>query len=232
VSTNQLVIIAAIGLFVCAVAPYAGWAVAFICGYVITLGGITTPLIVLGDVRSHVGIASSAPTIWLGDALLACALLAIWADRGRLKFGWHLAAFTLSACVLLVTVWGNTPEQWAGAKLYVTAIISFAVGRWLSENLTEIAATILACACLVVCGLQFLVTVAQSQGIMLLRGGSRDAAIWISDGRMIGLYTHPAYLGKTVFLLFCFLLPLSTCSRKLTEDWHMRPSLWVRLQHC
>jgi hypothetical protein len=219
VSTTQLFLIAAIGLFVCGTAPYATWAVALLCAYVIALAGITTTLTVIGDATrdvGHVGVASSVPTVWLGDVLLACALLAIWARGGRLKVGWLLAAFTLPASILLVTAWGNTPAQWSGLKLYVTAIISFAVGRWLSENLTENAATILACACLVVSVLHFVVVVAQSRGMMVVRG-STEAAKWISEGRMVGLYIHPAVLGKIMFLLLCFLLPLSSCTRKLTR---------------
>ncbi len=115
-------------------------------------------------------------------------------------------------------MWGGTPAQWSGLKLYVTAIVAFAVGRWLSENLTEKSALLLASVCAAVCFLQLVFTVAQSRGVMLLRAGGPDTENWItSEGRMVGLFSHPAILGKTVFLLLCFLLPLSTCRRPLTR---------------
>jgi hypothetical protein len=215
----QFLFIAVVGGFVCVVAPYAGWATAFLSGYLLTLGGVNTALYVVdGVTKTHVGMASGTPTIWLGDVLLTCALLAIWVHGGRLKINWLLAAFTLLAFVLLCTVWGNTSEQWSGLKVYVTAIVAFAVGRWLSENLTEEAAFILACVSAGVCALQLFLTVAQSQGVMLLRPGTEDTAVgWINHGRMVGLYGHPANLGKIMFLLFCFLLPLTSCRRDLTR---------------
>lgn len=217
-STSQLICVAAVGLFVLVMSPIAGWTVALISGYVITLGGITTTLYSTGAVtQGHYGIARNAPTLWLGDLLLIGTLLAIWAGAGRLRIGWLIASLTFPAIVLLFVVWGNTPEQWSGLKLYVTAIVAFGVGRWLSENLTEKAGLVLVSACLASCALQFTVTFAQSRGVYLLGLASSDSAQWINDGRMVGLYSHPAFLGKTMFLLFCFLLPLTLSSHALTR---------------
>lgn len=209
--------IAVIAGFVIAVAPRAGWPITLVCAYVITLGGITRPLYQPARETIHYGIASNTPGVTLGDILLVGALLSIWASGGRLKIGWLLAAFTLPAIVLLLTAWGNTPEQWSGLKLYMTALIAYGIGRWLSDNLTEQGTFALACACFVVCLVQFVVTFAQSQGIVLLPLASDDSMRWIAENRMVGLYNHPATLGKTIFLLFCFLLPLSTYNRKTTR---------------
>jgi O-antigen ligase len=208
--------IAAVVAFTLIAAPFAGWAAALIGAYVITLGGITTTLYVMAGPPLHVGIARSTPTIYLGDVLLVGALFAIWAQGGRLKVGWLLMGFVLPSLVLLLVVWGNTPSQWSGLKLYATAIVSFGIGRWLSEEITERSAFVVVCACLVTCGLQFVVAFAQSRGVTLLRV-SNDAAHWIGGGRMTGLYSHPALLGRSVFLLFCFLLPLSLCGRSITR---------------
>lgn len=218
-STIQLLFIAMVGLFVCAVAPYAGWVPAFLCAYLISLGGVTTALYVAGGgSATHYGVAPSTPTLWLGDVALAGAMFAVWAQGGRLQVGWLLAGFVIPTFILLEAVWGGTPEQWSGFKLYVTAFLSFAVGRWLGANITENAAFILACVLVGVCALQLVATVAQSQGVMLLRPGTgSDAVTWISSGRMVGLYGHPAILGKVMFLLFCFLLPLTTCQRDATR---------------
>lgn len=216
-STSQLFCIAAITLFVCAVAPYVGWATAFICGYVITLGGITTTLFTWGTINVHYGIAPSAPTFWLSDVLLALALLAIWANGGSWGTGWLLVVVGISSGILLMTVWGNTPEQWSGLKVYLTAIIAFGVGRKLGEMLTETSAVVLAWTSLIVCGVEFVATVAQSVGIMLVRAGNTNAAVWINQGRMVGLFDHPSFLGKTVLLQLCFLLPLTASSRALTR---------------
>jgi O-antigen ligase len=215
-STSQLFLIAAVIGFTFAAVPFAGWTAALIGGYVITLGGITTKLYVAGGTPVHLGIAPGAVTIFLGDVMLVFVLIAIWAHSGRLRIGALLAVFLLPAVVFLVFDWGNTPEQWSGLKLYVTAIISFGVGQWLSENLTERSGVVIASACLVACTLQFVLTLAQTEGVMLL-GVSREAAHWIETGRMVGLYGHPAILGKSMFLLFCFLLPLSLSRWSITR---------------
>ena len=216
-STSQLLCIAAVALFVCIAAPYAGWATALVSGYLITLGGISTTLLTLGETKVHFGIAPNSPTLWLSDVLLALALLAIWAKGGTWSTGWLLAAVGISSCILLVTVWGNTPEQWSGLKAYATAIIAFGVGRKLAESFTENSALVLAWTSLVVCGVQFVATAAQAVGILLVRSSSSNAAVWISEGRMVGLYDHPSILGKTVFLQLCFLLPLTTSGRELAR---------------
>lgn len=216
-STSQLLLIAASILFLVAMAPVAGWAVSFISGYVITLGGLTTTLYEIEGTWGHYGIARSAPTLSLGDVLLAGALIAVWVQRGRLKVGWLLWAFLLPAVALLLTTWGNTPEQWSGLKLYLTAIVSFGIGRWLSENITEKGAYVLVCSCIVACGLQFTLAFTQARGVILLPLASPEAAHWIAEGRMVGLYNHPGILGRTMFLLFCFLLPLSTSGNPTTR---------------
>lgn len=215
-TTSQLLIIAAVVGFTLAAVPFAGWTAALAGGYVITLGGITTKLYVAGGTPVHLGIAPGVVTIFLGDVMLVGVLIAIWAHGGRLRVGALLAVFLLPALVFLFFDWGNTPEQWSGLKLYVTAIVSFGVGRWLSENLTERSGLVIASACLLACSLQFVLTLAQSEGVMLL-GVSRDAAHWIETGRMVGLYGHPAILGKSMFLLFCFLFPLSLSSWSATR---------------
>jgi O-antigen ligase len=217
VSNGQLLCIAAIGAFVLAIAPRAGWAVAFVGAYLITLGGVTTKLLTVASGPAVNGIAPSTLTIYLSDVLLVCSVVAIWAQNGRLKIGWTVAAFLLPATVLLFTAWGNDPAQWSGIKLYLTAIISFAIGRWLSTNLTEKGALALASACAVICGLQFLLTVAQSAGIMLIHAGRQDSGEWVREGRMVGLYVHPGIVGKTIFLLFCFLLPLTSSANAATR---------------
>jgi hypothetical protein len=176
-------------MFIFVAGPYAGWAAAFISGYILTLGGITTTVYAWKGAPGHFGIAPSAPAIYFGDVLLVAALLAIWAQKGRLKIGWLVALFVLPAVALLLTEWGNTPEQWTGLKLYLTAIISFGIGRWLSANLTDQAALVVACACALAVGLQFVVTFAQSRGVILFARG--DAGQWIGEGRMTGLYNHP-----------------------------------------
>lgn len=218
-SANQLIFLVAITIFLVIAASLAGWAAAFISSYVITLGGLTTNLYVMDGAVGHSGIAPSAPIISFGDVLLLCSLIAIWVRGGRLGIGWLLAGFALPALVLLLAVWGNTPEQWAGLKLYVTAIVSFGIGRWLSENLSGASALVLASACALTCTIQFIITVSQWLEISLApRGLSTQTARIIEDqGRMVGLYEHPAFLGKTVFLLLCFLLPLATCSRGTTR---------------
>lgn len=220
-SANQLFFLVAITIFLVIAASRAGWAAAFISSYVITLGGLTTNLYVMDGAVGHSGIAHGAPTISFGDVLLLCSLIAIWVQGGRLGVGWLLAGFAFPALVLLLAVWGNTPEQWAGLQLYVTAIVSFGIGRWLSENLSEASAFVLSCACLFTCAVQFTITFAQWLGISLTpRALSTDtAAIIESQGRMVGLYQHPAFLGKTVFLLLCFLLPLASRSKGTTRTF-------------
>ena len=218
-SANQLFFLVAITIFLVIAASRAGWAAAFISSYVITLGGLTTNLYVMDGAVGHSGIAPSAPIISFGDVLLLCSLIAIWVRGGRLGIGWLLAGFALPALVLLIAVWGNTPEQWAGLKLYVTAIASFGIGRWLSENLSGASALVLASACLITCTVQFVITFAQWLGISLTPRTltSQAARIIGEQGRMVGLYEHPAFLGKTVFLLLCFLLPLAALSRGSTR---------------
>lgn len=164
----------------------------------------------------HIGIASGAPSLFLGDILLVASVLAIWANEGRLNIGWIFVAFAVPAFICLFTIWGNTPEQQAGIKLYLTAVIAFGVGRWLGENATGRAGLVIAFACLIAIGLQFVLAIAQYRGITLLPV-SKDAARWIAQGRMVGLYEHPAILGKSVCLMFCFLLPLSTSDNQLTR---------------
>jgi hypothetical protein len=212
VSTNQLFLAVSVTVFLVTAARFAGWTVAFIGSYLITLCGLTTVLYLMDGSVGHVGIAPSAPMIFLGDLLLLGALISIWAGGGRLDIGWLLVAFGIPAVFLLLAVWGNTPEQWAGLKLYLTAILSFGVGRWLSENLTDRRACVLACACFMICAIQFIVTFAQWMGIneFAYRSySSATKAIIATQGRMVGLYEHPGSLGKTMLLLFCFLLPLS-----------------------
>lgn len=216
-SLSQFCVIAAIALLVCAVAPYVGWPTAFISAYLLTLGGVTTTLFIWGTTTVHYGIAPSSPNFWLSDVLLVSALLAIWATGGHWRVGWLLVLFGLACSLLLFTVWGNTPEQWSGLKLYTTAIITFGIGRWLGQNLTENAALVLAWTSLSVCGLQFVATAAQSFGVMLTRPGNSNAALWVGQGRMVGLYDHPSFLGKTMFLQLCFLLPLAASNRALTR---------------
>jgi hypothetical protein len=216
VSTTQLFCIAFAIMFTLAAAAFAGWAAAFIGAYILTLGGITATLYVAAGRPPHVGLANSTPAIYLGDVVLVAALIAIWAQGGRLKIGWLVAGFVVPALFFLVFFWGSTPEQWSGLKLYVTAIVSFGVGRWLSENLTERTAFVVVSACLAACGLEFVLTVAQSQGVVLLRA-SHAAERWIREDRMVGLFSHPAMLGRIVFLLFCFLLPLTLSRQSVTR---------------
>ena len=220
-SANQLFFLVAITIFLVIAASRAGWAAAFISSYVITLGGLTTNLYVMDGAVGHSGIAHGAPTISFGDVLLLSSLIAIWVQGGRLGVGWLLAGFAFPALVLLLAVWGNTPEQWAGLQLYVTAIVSFGIGRWLSENLSEASAFVLSCACLFTCAVQFTITFAQWLGISLTPRAlsTETAAIIESQGRMVGLYQHPAFLGKTVFLLLCFLLPLASRGRGTTRTF-------------
>ncbi|WP_191992531.1 O-antigen ligase family protein [Mycolicibacterium mucogenicum] len=216
-SLSQLICIAGIALLVCLVAPFAGWPTAFISGYLLTLGGVTTTLFILGDVNIHYGIAPGSPTFWLSDFLLALALLAIWASGGPWSGGWLLLIFAVLSSILLLRVWGNTPEQWSGLKLYMTAIVSFGIGRWLGQHLTSNAGLVLAWTSLVVCGIQFVTTGAQALGVLLVRPGTTNATLWINQGRMVGLYDHPSFLGKTVLLQLCFLLPLTASGRALTR---------------
>jgi hypothetical protein len=216
VSTSQLFLIAAVVGFTLAAVPFIGWTAALIGGYVITLAGITTKLFVASGTPIHLGIAPGTITVFLGDVLLVCALIAIWAHGGRLQIGALLTVFIVPALIFLAFDWGNTPEQWSGLKLYITAFLSFGVGRWLSENITEKSGLVIASACTVACGLQFVLTFAQSQGIIIL-GVTRDASKWIDSGRMVGLYSHPAILGKSMFLLFCFLLPLTVSTWAITR---------------
>ncbi|WP_346415516.1 O-antigen ligase family protein [Mycobacterium sp. SM3041] len=110
---------------------------------------------------------------------------------------------------MLLTEWGNTPEQWSGFQLYMTALVSFGVGRWVSENLDENSEFVLAAASLAACTMQLIVTAAQSRGVMLIAAQGPNVKYWIDSDRMVGLYSHPSVLGKTVFLLLCLLLPLS-----------------------
>lgn len=215
-STSQIFYSLIAVVFILMAVPRTGWAAALICGYILTLGGITATFFAMQGNPMHYGIAPGAPVISLGDVLLVGALLAIWVQGERVRIGWILVCFVLPAVVLLLTEWGNTPEQWAGLKLYISAIAAFGIGRWLSENLTEQTALVLATACLLVCGLHFVVAVAQSQGVTLI-GVTAGGAEWIRQGRMLGIYYHPAMLGKTVFLLFCFLLPLSVSGSALTR---------------
>lgn len=219
-STNQLLLAAIIVVFLFTAARLAGWAVAFVSSYLITLCGLTTVLYLMEGSSSHQGIAPSAPMVFLGDLLLLCGLIAIWANGGRLEIGWLFAGFGIPAVFMLVTVWGNTPEQWSGLKLYFTAILSFGIGRWLSENLTNRSAFVLVCACLMTCFIQFTVTFAQSIGITEFAFRSYNSAtkaIIGSQGRMVGLYEHPGFLGKTMLLLLCFLLPLAGRSHGVTR---------------
>jgi hypothetical protein len=211
-----LLSIAAVILFLAIAVPMAGWAASLVSAYIITLGGITATLYALPESTVHYGIAPSAPRVSLGDVLLVGALLAIWAQKGRLEIRWLVVAFAVPALVLLLAVWADTPEQWSGLKLYLTAIVSFGIGRWLSENLTDRAAFVLVSACFAVCALQFIITFVQSRGLTLLTG-TLDTAQWINEGRMVGLYNHPATLGKSMFLLFCFLLPLSAYRQRTTR---------------
>lgn len=223
VSTTQLFLIPAFIVFIVTMARYAGWAISWVCAYVMSLGGITTVLYIVsadtvgGDPGAHYGITHAEPTIWLSDILLLGALIAIWREGGRLRITGSLALFLLPSLLLLFGVWGNFPEQWSGLKLYGTAIVAFAVGRWLSSNLTNRAAFALVCACLITCVVQFVIAFAQSRGIMLISLHGEEATRWIEEGRMVGLYNHPGFLGRTMFLLFCFLFPLSTCSEAVTR---------------
>lgn len=203
-------------VFLVLAVPAGGWPTALISAYVIAMCGINKIIFSMpGNGVIHYGIAPSAPTIYLSDILLLAALLAIWAAGGRLRIGWLLAAFALPCLVMVLTVWGNTTEQWSGLELYVTALISFGLGRWLSENMTEKGANVLVSACLISCGLQFIASVAQSRGSMFRV--SEAAQGWVQDGRMVGLFNHPGELGKAMFLSFCFLLPLSTSANVTTR---------------
>ena len=207
-------------VFLITAARLAGWAAAFVSSYLITLCGLTTVLYFVEGWGGTQGIAPSAPTVFFGDLLLVGGLAAIWAGGGRLEIGWLLAGFGIPALFLLATVWGNTPEQWSGLKLYLTAILSFGVGRWLSENLTDRRAFVLACACFMTCAIQFIVTFAQWMGIneFAYRSySSATKAIIANQGRMVGLYEHPGTLGKTMLLLLCFLFPLSLRSQVATR---------------
>lgn len=208
-TTSKLLCIAAVVAFVLIAARFAGWATAFVSAYVLTLCGITTVLYVGPTTSVHYGIASGAPSISLTDVLLIGALISIWANGGRIQIGWLLVLFGLPALTLLLTSWGNVSEQWSGLQLYLTALISFGVGRWISEKLDDNAGVFLACAGLAACTLQLVVAVAQSRGTMLLAAQGPDVKQWIHSGRMVGLYAHPSVLGKTVFLLLCILLPLA-----------------------
>lgn len=220
-STNQSFLAVSVIVFLVTAARLAGWTVAFISSYLITLCGLTTVLYLMDGSVGHAGIAPSAPTIFLGDLLLLGALISIWSGGGRLDIGWLLVGFGIPAMFLMISVWGNTPEQWAGLKLYLTAILSFGVGRWLSENLTDRRAFVLACACFMTCAIQFIVTFAQWMGIneFAFRSySSASKAIIANQGRMVGLYEHPGSLGKTMLLLFCFLLPLSVRRQGATRN--------------
>lgn len=208
-TTSKFLCIAVIVAFVLVAARFAGWATAFVSAYVLTLSGITTVLYVGPATSVHYGIASGTPSISLTDVILLGALISIWADGGRLQISWLLLVFGLPALAFLFTAWGNTPEQWSGLQLYLTALISFGVGRWISENLDDKAGIFLAGAGLAACTLQLVVTVAQSRGTMLLAAQGPDVKHWIHSDRMVGLYAHPSVLGKTVFLLLCILLPLT-----------------------
>lgn len=220
-STNQLFILFAILTFLAFGASRAGWAPALVGSYVITLGGLTTVLYVMEGKAGHSGIGTNAPMLLLSDVLIVLSVLTIWSKGGRLGIGGLLAVFSVPALFLLVHVWGDEPEQWAGLKLYVTALVSFGVGRWLSENLTDAAAFVLACACLSVCAVQFFVAFGQWIGISLVfkTYTSESKGIIEDQGRMTGLYEHPAFLGKTVFLLLCLLLPLVLRSQGMTRKF-------------
>ncbi len=197
-------------LFLFIAAALAGWVVAFLSAYVISQGGFDAALYRVAGASGHYGVATSAPTIYVSDALLLGALILIWSRRGSLRVGWQLAAFMFPGLIMLLFVWGDTLEQWSGLKLYATALIAFGAGRWLNANLTSQAAFVLALACFVVCVTQFIVSVAQSNGIQLIRLPAQSNS-WLNiHGRAIGLYSHPDFLGVTILLLFCFLLPLST----------------------
>ncbi|GAA2411596.1 O-antigen ligase family protein [Mycolicibacterium llatzerense] len=208
-TTTKLLCIAVVIAFVLVAARFAGWATAFVSAYVLTLSGITTALYIGPTTSVHYGIASGAPGISLADVVLIGALISIWANSGRLQISWLLLIFGLPALTLLLTSWGNTNEQWSGLQLYLTALISFGVGRWISENLDDNAGVFLAGASLAAGALQLVVTVAQSRGTMLLAAQGPDVKQWIHSERMVGLYAHPSVLGKTVFLLLCILLPLT-----------------------
>ena len=215
-SAAQWLVVAAVVGFVFVTAPYAGGAAAFIGAYVITLGGLTSTLWAMNGATSTVpGITDKAITVSLEDVALVAALIAIWAHRGRLGISWALAAFVLPALVLVFTTWGNTSEQWSGIKLYLTAFIAFGIGRWLSDNMTDRAELVIVLACLAACAAQFIFAVAQSRGLLLLGYHDEGTLQWIRGGRMVGLYNHPAYLGKTVLLLFCFILPLTASPRRV-----------------
>jgi len=216
-SPTRLLFIAVALIFVSFAASIAGWAVAFVAAYVMTLGGVTTTLYAVGGDPGHLGIESGSITIYLGDVLLVATVVAIWMQGGRLKIGWMLAGFLIPAVIMTFAVWGDYTAQWSGLKLFATAIISFGVGRWLAENLTEKAALVIALACFVACALQFVVTIAQSRGIELPAFKGAFVGEWISKGRMVGLYDHPGRLGKAILLLFCFLLPLSASSGIVTR---------------
>ncbi len=216
-STSQFVCVIVVLAFVVVSSSHVGWATALASGYIITLGGITTTLYVLPGVPDHIGIARSTPTLYLGDLLLVAATIAILAGGGSIKVGWHLTSFLIPALFLLVLFWGNTTEQWSGLKLYATALISFGIGRWLSETIEAKSARLLAVSCFIVTAAQTLIALAQSQGIYLIGQASVDATRWINEERMVGLYGHPGTLGRTMFLLLCFLLPLTVSGEKLTR---------------
>ncbi len=207
-STSQLVWTAGVFGFLLIAKRTAGWASAFAGAYLLSLCGIPIDLFSIGGTSNHIGVASSAPAISLGDVFLAAAVLAIWSTGVRLKVGWLLAVFLVPSLIFLLAVWGNTPEQWSGIKLYATALLAFGVGRWLSGTLSDESALVVVCACLIVCAVQFTVAFAQLQGATVIDVGSAGES-WISAGRMVGIHSHPAILGRNIFLLFCFLLPLT-----------------------
>lgn len=190
-----------------------GWRNGLISTLILALGGFSFSLISSVDPAVvHYGIAPSAPSLSLYSVLLIALLLAGAQPRSAARSAIYALCFGGLMTVGLAISWQATPEQVSGCITLVVTLLAVAAGRKVSEiaSTDERLVRAILAACVTVVFAHTLASVSQSLGFTIVFNDVKLANDSIvSFGRMVGLYNHPSLLGKTVLLLFAFLLPLT-----------------------
>lgn len=168
----------------------------------------------------HLGIASSAFGITSYMAAILLVTVAILGRGHRLSLPVSHVIFMAVLVGATIFLWEGTSQQWAGVAHFGTAVLAFALGKYLGRYLHNDSSDsyFWAVSLTGVLAIQTTVSILQRAGVDFLLS---PIIAEPNVDRVTGTLGNTANLGKVVFLILLVLLPMTHSSLLRTRNTAM-----------